>query len=197
MISALLYSPKKGERLSVSCMPISPGGVPGDRKFKPYYTDSPADKPSCECSKKAGARKRELLIVDQHFEGKDAPGLFSENVVMKGVDVYKMATGTILQICPTMSSKPKMQPLPSEKGNHTAEFCQKLAHLKRGCVHVQLHSKRDCAGTDEEKRGERGIFASTLDPYGGVICVGDTVKQVTMKEMLAPQMAMPALRSWK
>jgi hypothetical protein len=177
-------------------MPISPGGIPGDRKFKP--APSPVDgKPPCECKKKAGkARERELLIVDQHFEGNDAPGIFSENVVVKGINVFSMSPNTILQICPTLASKPKLQPLPSEQNKHSENYCMQLAQMKRGCVHVQLHSKRDCAGTDEEKRGERGVFASTLNPLGGVICVGDTVKQVTMEEMLAPQMAMPTQRRW-
>ena len=36
-VVALLYSPKKGQRHSVASLPVVPGGVLGDRKYKPFF----------------------------------------------------------------------------------------------------------------------------------------------------------------
>ena len=144
----------------------------------------------CECAKKAAkGREKELLLVDRQFQGEDSPGIFSENMVVAGVDGHRLQENTILKICPTLRSKQIVLPLPSQKEDHAKAFSDALLNLKRQCVHVQLHGKRDCAGTAEEKRGERGVFASTLDADGGIICVGDSITPITQAQLLNEKLA--------
>jgi hypothetical protein len=70
------------------------------------------------------------------------------------------------------SSFPLVCPPPSSPFNQRT-----FLRLALGCLDFHIHNKRDCAGSDEEKRGERGVFASLQGPPG-ILSVGDVA---TMK----------------
>lgn len=160
-VSNIFVSPVRGERHSVEAAPFAPGGILGDRKFK--------TPPTCGCEKKAKQGTRELLIVDREFTSE--PGIYSENLVVKGVQVWRAPPGSILSICPSSASIAEVSKSLGSS-DHSKLFAQKMAELKRSCFNLVIHNKRDCAGTAEEARGERGVFAS-IQSSAGIMAVGD------------------------
>ena len=100
-------------------------------------------------------------------------GIFSENIVVKGLQLWKAVPGSILTVCPSMSSEKTKSSLVQNLGSsdNAKIFAQAMATMKRSCIDLKIHRKRDCTGTTEEARGERGVFASIHSE--GVIAVGD------------------------
>jgi hypothetical protein len=106
--------------------------------------------------------------------------MHSENIIFSGLDLWKAEPGSVLKVCPAAGSQRALWKVDIGSTENAKKFAENMAALKRECLHFHIDNKRDCAGSDEEKRGERGVFAS-LRGGGGVLAIGDVATLMSPK----------------